>query len=397
MQDSPSFAEYFILALCLCLGAISTALASPLYSIYVTQWHISTSEIGYAFIAYMFGVVFTLLFLNGWIARYGYKQTVIRGLIASILGLVLSAFSIDIWQLCGARFLIGISSGLLCTATVIGLAHKYPFAKRSQAGKLSSLITVLGFGLGPFLGGIMADQLAKPLMTPYLVIASLSTCILIACYWINAPSQSEKTASKMRLWSTPHDRDDRRLFWVCSVMAACCFAAFSLYAALAGIFLKELPLQSSATLTGSAISLILLVSFLTQLSSKLLHELTCLKLGGLCLVLGCISLGLAQWTHQLLFLAGSVVFMGIGHGYSLNPAYFFMGKLVEKQHSGLLSSFLLIGYQGTIWPILLSSFIIDHFGVLSSVSVFALLIFILITWVFIQLPQLKLESKKPII
>ena len=396
MQDSPSLTEYLILALCLCLGAISTALASPLYAIYVSQWQISTSEIGYAFIAYMFGVVFTLLFLNGWIGTYGYKRTVIRGLIASILGLVFSAFAADIWQLCAARFLIGISSGLLCTATVIGLAHKYPFAKRSQAGKLSSLITVLGFGLGPILGGLMADQLLEPLITPYLVIAALSTLVLIACCFIQAPKPS-KTTTKLSLWSTPQHRDDRRLFWVCSVMAACCFAAFSLYAALAGTFLKELPLQSSATLTGGAISLILLVSFLTQLSSKLLDEMTCLKLGGLCLVLGCLSLFLAQWTHQLIFLASSVLFMGIGHGYSLNPAYFFIGKLVEKQHSGVLSSFLLIGYQGTIWPILLSSIIIDYFNVLTSVAVFGILIFILIAWVFIQLPQLKIQQKKPIL
>ena len=395
MQDSPSLTEYLILALCLCLGAISTALASPLYAIYVSQWQISTSEIGYAFIAYMFGVVFTLLFLNGWIGTYGYKRTVIRGLIASILGLGFSAFAADIWQLCAARFLIGISSGLLCTATVIGLAHKYPFAKRSQAGKLSSLITVLGFGLGPILGGLMADQLLEPLITPYLVIAALSTLVLIACCFIQAPKPS-KTTTKLSLWSTPQHRDDRRLFWVCSVMAACCFAAFSLYAALAGTFLKELPLQSSATLTGGAISLILLVSFLTQLSSKLLDEMTCLKLGGLCLVLGCLSLFLAQWTHQLIFLASSVLFMGIGHGYSLNPAYFFIGKLVEKQHSGVLSSFLLIGYQGTIWPILLSSIIIDYFNVLTSVAVFGILIFILIAWVFIQLPQLKIQPKKPI-
>ena len=395
MQDSPSLTEYLILALCLCLGAISTALASPLYAIYVSQWQITTSEIGYAFIAYMFGVVFTLLFLNGWIGRYGYKCTVIRGLVASILGLVFSAFAADIWQLCAARFLIGISSGLLCTATVIGLAHKYPFAKRSQAGKLSSLITVLGFGLGPILGGLMADQLLEPLITPYLVIAALSTLVLIACCFIQAPKPS-KTTTKISLWSTPQHRNDRRLFWVCSVMAACCFAAFSLYAALAGTFLKELPLQSSATLTGGAISLILLVSFLTQLSSKLLHEMTCLKLGGLCLVLGCLSLFLAQWTHQLIFLASSVLFMGIGHGYSLNPAYFFIGKLVEKQHSGVLSSFLLIGYQGTIWPILLSSIIIDYFNVLTSVAVFGILIFILIGWVFIQFPQLKIQPKKPI-
>ena len=385
MQDSPSFAEYSILALCLCLGALSTALASPLYSIYVLSWKISTSQIGYAFIAYMFGVVFTLLFLNGWISRFGYKTTVIRGLVISILGLVCSAYASDIWQLCAARFLIGISSGLLCTATVIGLAHKYPFERPSQAGKISSLLTVLGFGLGPILGGLMADHSALPLFTPYIVIAVISTFALIACYFIQAPVV-KKTASGIRLWSPPVAPDERRLFWICSVIGACCFAAFSLYAALAGTFLHALPLSPSATLTGASISLILLVSFLSQLFSKYLNEITCLKVGGIALVLGCFSLFLAQWSEQLPFLALSVLLMGIGHGLSLNPAYFFMSKLAEKQQSGVFSSFLLVAYQGTIWPILLSSLIIDYFNVLTSVAVFSGLILLLISWVWTQLP-----------
>lgn len=396
MQDSPNIVEYLVLALCLCLGALSTALASPLYALYVTDWHISTSEIGYAFITYMFGVVFTLLFLNGWIGRYGYKATVLRGLLISILGLVFSAYAADIWQLCMARFFIGISSGLLCTATVIGLAHKYPFAKPHQAGKLSSLITVLGFGLGPILGGLMADHLIEPLITPYLVIAGLSTLVFIACCFIKAPLPTP-ALTKIRLWSTPIDTKDRRLFWICAIIAACCFAAFSLYAALAGTFLKELPLQSSATLTGAAISLILLVSFLAQLSTKLLDEIKCLVLGGCFLVLGCLTLFLAQWTHHFIFLALSVLFVGLGHGYSLNPAYFFVTKLVEKQHSGVLSSFLLIAYQGSIWPILLSSIIIDYFNVLTSLVVFSLLILICIAWVFIQLAYIQRHQKKPIL
>lgn len=174
MQSNSSVFEYSILTLSLCLGAMSTALASPLYAIYMQQWHISTTHIGYAFISYMCGVVFTLLFLNGLIAKVGFKKTTIFGMGISILGLLYSALAPDIVHLIAARFLIGISSGLLCTATLVGLARTYPFAQKQHADKVSALLTVTGFGLGPLVGGLIADHSQQPLVMPYLVITVFS-------------------------------------------------------------------------------------------------------------------------------------------------------------------------------------------------------------------------------
>ena len=238
MQPSTTYLEYAILCLGLCLGVLSTALASPLYAIYMENWQISTIEIGYAFIAYMIGVIFSLLFLNGLSEKYGYKNAIMVSLTISILSLAYSALASNIVHLCVARFFIGIASGLLSTATIIGLAQKYPFKRKEDAGKISSIITVFGFGLGPLIGGILADYSQTPLSTPYWVIAAISTAVLCACPLIKYQHIPLKEKKRIPIWNTPVMPIHRKIFFPCAMTTVCCFAVFSLYAALAGTFIK---------------------------------------------------------------------------------------------------------------------------------------------------------------
>lgn len=181
MQTPKSSVQYCIISFALCLAALSTALASPLYAIYEQEWGVSTSQIGYIFISYMLGVVFSLLFLNKLNAIYHYKNVILVSLALTILGLMLSALASSVWLLGFSRFLIGIASGLITTAAMVGLKDQYPFRNKALAEKLTSIITVLGFGLGPLVGGILADHTVRPLADPYWIIIFFFTSNIYQC------------------------------------------------------------------------------------------------------------------------------------------------------------------------------------------------------------------------
>lgn len=394
MRAAPTFVEYIILCFCLCLGVLSTALASPLYFIYAAEWHISTTQIGYAFIAYMVGVVFSLLFFNTSTSKYGFKKVVMTGLFICIGSLIYSALAPNIWHLCLARFLIGISSGLLSTSTIIGLGLKFPFKNKVNAGKISSVITVFGFGLGPLVGGILADHSAYPLSTPYWIIAAVSFVTLCLSPLIKYQHIPPAKIAKTKIWNTPTDLLNKKNFYPCAITACCAFAVFSLYAALAGTFISELPLKQSATLTGISISIILFISTLTQFCLKGLHEAKSLVWGLSCMLLGCFCLIMAQYTSSIIWLMISILMIGLGHGLALNPAYYFIGLMSQKENPAIFSTFLLIAYQGTIWPILLSSIIIDHYGVMASLITFSVLILVAVIWIVGHLQTLKAKSNE---
>ena len=98
---------------------------------------------------------------------------------------------------------------------------------------------------------------------------------------------------------------------------------------------------------------------------------------------------LAQYTHLTFWLISSILAIGIGHGLCLSPAYYLVSLMIPKEPPAIFSTFLLLGYQGTIWPVLLSSILIDHFGIILSLAVFSLLILIAAVWIFSHMQTIK--------
>lgn len=395
MQTPKSSVQYAIVSLALCLAALSTALASPLYAIYERTWGISTSQVGYVFIAYMLGVVFSLLFLNKLNAIYSYKQIIVFSLGLSIMGLIVSASAGSIWLLGISRFLIGIASGLITTAAMVGLKDQYPFKNKMLSEKLTSMITILGFALGPLVGGVLADHTQHPLVDPYRIIALFSVVVLVSVFWVRPKtvlSHPQKLADLFKVEGLVLPQiASHRLFWTCSIAALCSFAAFSLYAALAGTFIQELPIQSSATLTGVSISIILFVSVLSQVFCKSFKEINVLYWGLAALLIGTVSLVVAEIEHGIWFLLLSIFCTGVGHGFSLSAAYYFIGKIIDQEKNPLIfSSYLLIAYQGTIWPVILSSYLIEYIGLIETLWLIAMVLLTTIIWLVYQI-KWKLE------
>ncbi|MHA3050396.1 MFS transporter [Acinetobacter sp. ANC 4639] len=390
MQTPSSSTQYMIISFALCLAAVSTALASPLYAIYEQVWGITTSQVGYIFIAYMLGVVFSLLFLSKLNAIYNYKQVIVVSLSLSIIGMILSAFALSIWLLSFSRFLIGIASGLITTAAMVGLKDQYPFRNKMLSEKLTSMITILGFALGPLLGGILADHTHHPLADPYWIMAIFTGVVLFSVLWVQPKIQSEKKHKWVELLKVEGlilpQVASRKIFWICSISALCSFGAFSLYAALAGTFIRNLAIHSSATFTGFSISIILFVSVLSQLFCKSFKEMDVLSYGLAALLLGTISLVVAEIEHGMTFLFLSILFTGIGHGFSLSAAYYFIGKIIDLEKNPLIfSSYLFIAYQGTIWPVIFSSYLIEYMGLIVTLWLISILLMATIIWLIYQI------------
>ncbi|TCB26943.1 MFS transporter [Acinetobacter sp. ANC 4635] len=390
MQTPSSSIQYMIISFALCLAAVSTALASPLYAIYEQVWGITTSQVGYIFIAYMLGVVFSLLFLSKLNAIYNYKQVIVVSFSLSIIGMILSAFALSIWLLSFSRFLIGIASGLITTAAMVGLKDQYPFRNKMLSEKLTSMITILGFALGPLLGGLLADHTHHPLADPYWIMAIFSGVVLLSVFWVKPKIQPEKKHKWIEVFKVEGlvlpQVACRKIFWICSISALCSFGAFSLYAALAGTFIRNLAIHSSATFTGFSISIILFVSVLSQLFCKSLKEIDVLSYGLAALLLGTISLVVAEIEHGMTFLFLSILFTGIGHGFSLSAAYYFIGKIIDLEKNPLIfSSYLFIAYQGTIWPVIFSSYLIEYMGLIVTLWLISILLMATIIWLIYQI------------
>lgn len=362
MMNSQSWRPFIMVSLALIMGTIGTALASPLYPIYQELWQLLPSHITYIFVAYMFGCMATLLFLGRASNSFGFLRTLQAGMLFVITGLALSAISPNALTLSFARFLIGIASGLISTSAMLGLIYTIPDSHKQSAPQLSSIITVIGFGLGPLIGGIIAQFSAKPLMTPYLPVIAGAIVSLVSLFSVkHVPTQKQpfSIAPHLQLPEAQY----HGLFYIAGFTAFSAFASFSLFASLAPSFVKDIIPWHGPMVSGTAIASILLVSALSQFTAKKMKPRKALNAGLLSLIIGCMLLSLCVYMHWSILFFISVFAAGMGHGLGLLGAFGMIHGMTQPENrAAVMSTYLFVAYLGTILPIIGVGYLSDHFG-----------------------------------
>ena len=372
MTTQQSWRPFLMVSLALCIGTIGTALASPLYPIYQELWHLLPSHITYIFVAYMFGCLATLLFLGRTSNSFGFLRTLQIGIVFVILGLALSSVASNALWLGLGRFIIGIASGLISTSAMLGLITTIPDSHKQNAPQLSSIITVIGFGLGPFIGGLIAQFSSQPLVTPYLPVIVAAVLCFFGLFMVKVrqfKAQPFSIAPHLEMPAVQH----QALFFIAGFTAFSAFGAFSLFASLSPSFVKNLIPWHGPLVSGSAIASILMVSAIVQFLAKNLPAGKSLNLGLITLVLSFILLGLCmsmQWS--ILFFISDIL-VGVGHGFGLMGAFGLIHQMTTTDNrAAVMSTYLFIGYLGTIIPIIAVGYLADHFGLMLGVLGFCL-------------------------
>lgn len=389
-MNQQSWRPFLMVSLALCIGTIGTALASPLYPIYQQLWQLLPSHITYIFVAYMFGCLTTLLFLGRSSNSFGYIRTLQIGLFFAILGLSISVFAAHAYILGLGRFIIGIASGLISTSAMLGLIYTIPDSHKASAAQLSSIITVLGFGLGPFIGGTIAQFSKYPLVTPYLpviVAAILSLISLFGLKTVNTAKQKFNMAPHLEL----PEPQFKKLFYITSFSAFCAFGSFSLFASLAPSFIKDVIPWHGPMVSGATIASILLVSAAAQFIVKSMPMHKALNLGLSMLITSYVVLAVCMLMHWSVLFFVSVIFVGMGHGMSLLGAFALIHHMTKVENrAAVVSTYLFLAYLGTIVPIIGAGYVSDHFGFTTGVLSFCVSVGLLCIYLLISHLKIKI-------
>lgn len=391
MTENISWRPFAMVSLALIMGTIGTALASPLYPIYQQIWHLSPSQITYIFVAYMFGCLGTLLFLGRTSNTIGFLRTLQIGLVFISIGLVISVFAENALILSVGRFIIGIASGLMTTSAMLGMMQTIPESHKQLAPQLVSILTAIGFGLGPFVGGVIAQFSQTPLVTPYLPIILGAVLCFVGLFWLKTPAFERQPFSIAPKLLRPEPQY-HAVFMIVGLTAFNAFAAFSLFASLSPSFVQDILPWHGPLVSGTAITCILLISAVVQFFAKAVPAKKCLNIGLMIMLVSLVSLALCMTLKaSILFFASDILF-GIGHGFALMGAFGVIHAITTLQNrAAVMSTYLFIGYLGTIVPIIAVGYLADHFGLGVAVISFSVAIssLCLILWLWHQKLQVK--------
>lgn len=369
------WAPFLWVAAALGIGVMGTALASPLYPLYQRAWHIPASTVTLIFVAYMLGVLAAFLFLGRLPGYLGAVGQLRAALLLILAGLGLSMLADGVGMLLAGRLCIGVASGLITTAATLGLLELEPPGPRRRASLIASVTSMTGFGLGPLLGGALAQWVAWPLVTPYLAMIAALAVVLAGLMSFRAPRPMGQPRRPGALSLRPRfvlpPRAARPRFLVGAFATFCAFALFSLFASLAPSFVADLLPWRGPAVSGAAIAVILFCSAGSQMALRGLPPRGCLLLGLGALGVAVLLLAGALATGSAALFVASDLVAGMGHGLSFMAGLTITNAVAPpEERAGVLSCFFSIGYLGTIVPVLGVGVLADHLGLIAAVLVF---------------------------
>ena len=366
----------------LCVGLMGTALASPLYPIYQQAWGLLPSHITQVFAAYMLGALASLLFLGRLTNRLGFLAVLRAGMVLVTLGAAGSALAWNMTSFAVCRFVVGIAAGMITPSASAGLIQLHPKGDLHRAGVTFSLLFALGFGLGPLVGGLVAQWAPMPLKTAYappLALGLLAIYVLLRVRWPQpaasaAPGAATRFSYKDVLPSLSRPQKPFRRHYALGCMAVfSVFAIFGLFGALAPSFVSRITPWHGPLVAGLSISVFLFLSAIVQwIAPK--DSPRVVALGGFFgLAAGSALLMTNVFVGSPWLFALSVMVLAAGHALCNLMGMAIVGKVSRPANrAALLSTYMIVGYLGTIVPILGLGWLSDAVGLNKALIVFCL-------------------------
>lgn len=366
------------------VGVMGTALISPLYALYKEAWQLQASDISLIYTIYMAGALCGLLFLGRLPDRAGFKPVMQVGLVLIVLGTVISAVAWNMTSLVIGRFIVGVASSMMTTSATSGLAALSRPGHVQRVAMVTGFLMALGFGLGPLVGGVMGQWAPWPLRTTYLPTLLLGALGLVVLIRLRLPdsAKSQHTGALRSQDVLPKltwpQRSDSSAFVLICALPFLAFGVFGLYAAMSPLFLDKLVPWHGPVVSGTSIAVILFASASVQMLVGRMPTYWCGALGLAALALSNALLMLNLWAGSAVLFVLGVLFTAIGHGMCMLAGMSMVNRIATPSNrSGLLSTYLVIGYVGCMLPMMAMGWIADHWGMTVAVCAFCGLVIVL--------------------
>ena len=249
----------------LVLFALGTSLITPLIPIYQEELGFSDTVATLFLGCYVAALLPSMLTLGQVSDRIGRK-----GVLLGALGTLATAQAIlitepDLVGLLIARAIQGFATGAFfgtCTAFIVDAA---PFGRRGFVSVLASVSVRLGLGLGPGIGGVIAQYADHPLRLPFeLHLLALALAIAIVLTLPETVTVRSRRPLTLRL-EVP--AAERAVFWRVLVPSGALFSLFDGTAlSLIPVFLVRTLEVDNYALVGAAGFLVLVSGALSQLA-----------------------------------------------------------------------------------------------------------------------------------
>ena len=373
---------FWVIAAAFLVSLAFSTLPTPLFRLYQQRDGFPTVVITVVFAAYAIGVV-TSMYLIGHVSDWlGRRRMVLVALLAEVVAAVLFLTWPEVPGLIVARFVNGVGIGALTATATAHLAELRAVSHPGRdAGLFSSTVNMLGLGLGPLVGGLLASYVTAPLTVPYLIFLGLLLTATLAVRYVPETVTRNEGRVRYRPQRVSVPNHVRPVFWSAAAVAFVGNMFSGLIGALAPTLLAGSFREPSLLVGGLVGTSVFAAAGGAQLllAGRPLSRQLLIGLGAMVISLVAIPASVVLGS-VLLFCAGSVV-GGAGMGLAFRVALAMVGALAAPELRGeALAGVFLAFYLGLALPVLAVGTALTVLPSLTVLVWFGLVELVLLLW-----------------
>ncbi|MFJ8146782.1 MFS transporter [Streptomyces sp. NPDC096048] len=326
------------------LALWTSACPTMTYPLYQADWGVSTTTITWIFAAYPIALIPVLLLFGNLSDHIGRRGSMLLGLGAQFIGVMLFALAGDVaWLLLG-RVFMGVGVGLSISPASVAMVEFSAPGRERRAGAVSTATSALGIGLAMLVGGALTEYAPFPLHLNFLVltVAIAAVACLVTVMPRHTPDGT-KEWWRVRAISVP--RGSRTIFFAGAIALASSFLLGAIVLPLGAKIAQQLAGSTNALITGALLSVFAACITIFAIVARCLHVRLLVVLGAAGSMAAVWLFVLTGMVHSLLlfFLAAAVA--GAAYAFDFAGGLTVMNRYAPSTHrAGMVSGGYLVGY-----------------------------------------------------
>ncbi|MDT0317066.1 MFS transporter [Streptomyces millisiae] len=349
-------AGFWLIAAAFLTAMAFSTVPTPLWALYQRQDGLSTFTVTVVFAMYALGVVVSL-FLAGHVSDWlGRRRVLLPAVLleAASAALFLSSTSLPVLIL--ARVVSGLGVGMITATATAHLAELHltarPTTDRTRSDVVATAANLGGLAVGPLVSGLLAQYVADPLRTPYLVFLILLVLSAVGVALVPETVELAEERPPYRPQRVKVPAASRPLYLAAAAAALAAFSVLGLFTSLAPGFVAGTMHHPSRVLAGLVTFLVFGTAAATQVALTRLTARQQLASGLVLMSAGIVGITAAVWLPHLgLFLVAGVT-TGAGAGTLFRGTVATVASVAPHRARGeALAGLFLAAYIGLAVPV----------------------------------------------
>jgi MFS family permease len=336
------------------LALWTSACPTMTYPLYQSEWGVSTTTVTWIFAAYPIALIPVLIVFGDVSDHIGRRASMLLGLLAELVGVLLFAVAHDVtWLLIGRAFM-GLGVGLSLSPANVAMVELSAPGREKHASALATGVSALGIAGAMIVGGGLTEYAPYPLRLNFVVLAGAILVVTALVFWLPRHTRDE-TDEPWRIRPIIIPAGSRGIFTAGALACASSFLLGAIVLPLGAKIAHQLAGSTNALVTGALLSVFAVCITLNSLVARRLGEWTLVfvgSTGSIAAVWLYVATGSAH-SLALFFLASAAA--GAAYAFSFAGGLTVLSRYAAPHHrASMVSGGYLVGYlaQGIGAPLL---------------------------------------------